>query len=135
MASAGRPLLDILKQIGLSSGESNLLLGKVYYDAGYNEMSVEALIRAYENNCADGEAFFILGRTAFDNAYYEEAKTFLTEALNRGIEELTLYISLTRSLIKLGKVKEAIGMLDKGAKKYPDSPLIAEIKRSISALV
>ncbi len=127
--------IDILKQVGLSSGESNLLLGKVYYDAGYNEMSVEALIRAYENNCADGEAFFILGRTAFDNAYYEEAKTFLTEALNRGIEEITLYISLTRSLIKLGKIKEAVGILDAGAKKYPDSPLIAEIKRSISALV
>jgi len=125
----------LLQHLDLSSGESSLTLGKIYYDAGFNEIAVEELVRAYEQDCADAEAFFILGRTAFSNEFYEEAKTFFFEAMNRGIEEVTLFISLGRTLIKLGEISEALDVLDIGAKRYPDSPLIAEIKQGISALV
>ncbi|MEW5705489.1 MAG: tetratricopeptide repeat protein [Actinomycetota bacterium] len=127
--------VGLLEKLGITSGEIGLLIGKIYYDMGFNEMAVEELIHAYENGCADGEAFFILGRTAFSNGFYEEAKTFFYEAVNREIEEISLYIYLSRTLIKLGEMDEAVKILDMGAKKYPNSPLISEIKQSISALV
>ncbi len=127
--------IAVLGQLNLSAGERSLFLGKVYYDAGYNELAVEELIRAYESGSADAEAFFILGRTALNNEFYEEAKTFFLEALNGGIEEPTLYISLGRTFIKLGEIERAVDILDMGARKYPDSPFINDIRQSISALV
>lgn len=126
--------IGLLGEVGLSSGEKSLYLGKVYYDVGYTDMAVEELIRAYEGGYADGEAFFILGKAAFEGGFFEEAKMFLLEAQNLGVEEINLYISLGRILIKLKEVGKAIEILDIGAEKYPDSPLIAEIKQSIRAL-
>ncbi|MBE0447944.1 MAG: glycosyltransferase [Actinobacteria bacterium] len=127
--------VKFLDKFDLPPGKTSLLLGKIYYDVGYSEMAVEELINAYESGYADGEAFCMLGRTASNNGFYEEAKTFFFEALSRGTEELTLYVSLGRALIKLGEIDRATEVLDTGAKKYPDSPLIAEVRQSISALV
>jgi len=127
--------IKLLNHLDFTSGEVDLFLGKVYYDVGYAEIAVETLIKAYENGYADGESFYILGRMAFSNGFYEEAKTFYLEAINNGIEEFQLYISLARALIKLGDNEQAFEILDAGANKYPDSPLIAEIRQSIKALV
>lgn len=125
----------LLSHFDFTAGEISLFLGKIYYDAGFNEMAVEELIKAHEGGHADGEAFFILGRTALGNEFYEEAKTFFFEALNRGIEELTLYIPLGRTLMKLGEVDQAVEILDMGAKKYPNSTLLSELKQSISEVL
>jgi len=125
----------ILEAFGFSPGEKSLSLGKIYYDVGYNELAIEELISAHESGYADGEAFFILGLTAFNNEFYEEAKTFFFEALNSGIKEITLYISLARTLIKLEENELAFEVLDMGTEKHPDSPLIAEVKQSVKVLV
>jgi len=121
----------LLDEFGLSPGESSLFLGKIYYDAGYNEIAVEELIHAYESGSADGESFYILGSTAFDNEFFEEAKTFFFEALHRGVEELGLFVLLGRTLIKQGEIGLAAEVFDAGAGKYPNSPLIAELRQSI----
>jgi tetratricopeptide (TPR) repeat protein len=127
--------VTLLEELGILPGEVSLLLGKIYYDAGYSEVAIEELISAYEDGYADGEAFFMLGRMAIGNGFYEEAKTFLIEALGRGIEELTLYVSLGRALIELGETDWSLEVLDMGDKKYPSSPLIAKVRQSIGALV
>ncbi|HEY3375597.1 MAG TPA: hypothetical protein VGK02_11155 [Candidatus Aquicultor sp.] len=125
----------VLSHLGCADGETDLLLGKIYYDAGHNDLAVERLIGAYECDAADGEAFFILGRTALSSECYEEAKIFFYEALERGIEEYALYISLARALTKLGQIREALDVIDVGAEKYPDAQLIKEIKQSIAELI
>jgi tetratricopeptide (TPR) repeat protein len=125
----------LLKHLGLESGEINLFLGKIYYDAGRNDVAVERLIASYESGYADGEAFFILGQTSLNEGFFDEAKIFFYEALNNGIEEYALYISLARTLIQLGQAEEALDVLNTGERKYPDAPLISEIKRSIGDIV
>ena len=121
----------LLDELGLSPGESSLFLGKIYYDAGYNEIAVEELIHAYESGSADGESFYILGSTAFDNEFFEEAKTFFFEALHRGVEELGLFVLLGRTLIKQGEIGLAAEVFEAGAGKYPNAPLIAELRQHI----
>ena len=127
--------VKLMDALGVSPGEASLFLGKIYYDVGHNDMAVEELIKAYEAGCADGEAFFILGRTSLGNEFYEEARTFFFEALNNGIEEITLYISLGRTLTKLGEFDQAVEILDAGAKKYPASLLIEQVRENLGVLV
>lgn len=134
-SKAFRKAATLLDVLGVSAGEISLFLGKIYYDVGRNDMAVEELIKAYEAGCADGEAFFILGRTSLGNDFYEEARTFFFEALNNGIEEISLYVSLGRTLTKLGELDKAAEILDEGAGKYPSSPLIKQVKESIGILV
>lgn len=123
--------VDLLGHLGLESGEINLFLGKIYYDAGQNDRAIEKLILSYEGGYADGEAFFILGQTSLSEGFLDEAKVFFFEALGQGIEEYGLYISLARTLIQIGELKEALDVLNTGERKYPDAPLISEIKRDI----
>lgn len=123
----------LLGELGMSPGESSLFLGKVYFDAGYNEIAVEELIYAYESGSADGESFYILGSTAFDNEFFEEARTFLFEALQRGVEELGLFVLLGNTLVRQGEIGLATEVFDAGAGKYPNSPLIAELRQNIGA--
>lgn len=124
--------IELLELLGLSAGETSLVLGKIYYDTGFNELAIEELVKAYEGGCADGEAFLILGGLALDNKIYEDAKIFFLEALDRGTEELTLYVSLASTLAKLGETNHAIKILDIGLEKYPDSAIIASIRQGLS---
>ncbi|MHB8841653.1 MAG: tetratricopeptide repeat protein [Candidatus Aquicultor sp.] len=127
--------VKLLDKLEVSPGEASLFLGKIYYDVGQNDVAVEELIKAYEAGCADGEAFFILGRASLGSEFYEEARTFFFEALNNGVEEITLYISLGRTLTKLGELDEAMEILDAGAQKYPASLLIEQVRESVGVFV
>ncbi len=127
--------VKLLDKLEVSPGEASLFLGKIYYDVGQNDVAVEELIKAYEAGCADGEAFFILGRASLGSEFYEEARTFFFEALNNGVEEITLYISLGRTLTKLGELDEAVEILDAGAQKYPASLLIEQVRQSVGVFV
>jgi GT2 family glycosyltransferase/glycosyltransferase involved in cell wall biosynthesis/Tfp pilus assembly protein PilF len=123
-----------LSGLGFRDGHAELLLGKTYYSQGYTQMAVESLIRAYELGIADGESFFILGKQAFENGYLEEAKTFFLEALGQGVDELTLYISLVRTLLKTNDKDLAMNYLEEGIVKYPNSLLLVEMKNSLSSI-
>jgi tetratricopeptide (TPR) repeat protein len=97
-------------------------------------MAVESLIKAYELGVVDGESFFILGKQAFENGYFEEARTFFMEALGQGVDELTLYISLVRTLLKTNNKDLAMNYLEEGIVKYPNSLLLVEMKDSLSSI-
>jgi tetratricopeptide (TPR) repeat protein len=125
---------EFLSGLDYPNGHAELLLGKIYYGQGYNQMSVESLIKAYELGLADGEAFFILGKQAFENGYLDEARTFFMEALGLGVDDLTLYISLVRTLLKANERDLAVSYLEEGITKYPNSPLLEEIKNSFGSI-
>jgi tetratricopeptide (TPR) repeat protein len=123
-----------LSGLGFQDGYAELLLGKTYYDQGFTQMAVESLIKAYELGIVDGESFFILGKQAFENGYFEEARTFFMEALGQGVDDLTLYISLVRTLLKTNDKDLAMNYLEEGIAKYPNSLLLVEMKNSLSSI-
>ncbi|MBI4733491.1 MAG: hypothetical protein HY779_01485, partial [Rubrobacteridae bacterium] len=70
-----------------------------------------------------------------DNSYYDEAKTFFVEAQQMGIDDLSLYILLVRTFLKLSEKENASRYLEEGISRYPNSPLLEELKNSLDLTV
>lgn len=126
--------VELIDVLDFSSGETHLFLGKVYSKAGYDDMAAEELVKAYKSGCIDAQGFYILGKKAFSHGLYDEAKVFLDEALKGGVEDLSLYVLLGGTFLKLGEIENALEMLGMGIEKYPDEPQSGEVVRIVKSI-
>lgn len=89
----------------------------IYYSlhkAGFENRAVSYLRRALEVEGADN---LLKGKTYYIIADYENAKKFLSKAMDEGKQEAEFYLAMTYE--KLGNNEEAVSMYETYLKNYP----------------
>ncbi len=89
----------------------------IYYSlhkAGFENRAVSYLRRALE---VDGADNLLKGKTYYIIADYENAKKFLSKAMDEGKQEAEFYLAMTYE--KLGNNEEAVSMYETYLKNYP----------------
>ena len=110
-----------------NNAELHFTLGALYYDAGKEQKSIEAMKTTIRLNPEHANALNYLGYTYAEKGInLEEALNLITKALSIKPESGHIIDSLGWVYYQMGEIEKAVQELERAAKFLPDDPAVLE---------
>ena len=130
--NAGALLTEYLNRYG----ENDLTLSlraELYMAGGRWPEAVGCFREAETRRPLNPESRHLLGKALIGGGAFQEAEALLREMCVSESAEPSVFESLAGLYLATSRPQEALRLLDKAKERFPDSPSIAELHRSISA--
>lgn len=121
----------LLENYGVGSSEVSLRLGKILWSLNLKDLAVDELIKAARSGRFDEESLGILAGVSRERGFIEDEVTFLKEAHSLTGADPMIAARLARALSDLGRVPEALEILEKAREKHPYAAILDSVGERI----